>query len=92
MPIKGPTSMDQRIGNKIRALRLEQNITQQWLGEQIGVTFQQIQKYEKGSSRISAVTLFEVCQVLNASISSMFDEPTRSFHEIIGKKRARVRW
>jgi transcriptional regulator with XRE-family HTH domain len=83
--------MDQRIGEKIRALRLEQNITQQWLGEQIGVTYQQIQKYEKGSSRMSAVTLFEVCQVLNVPISSMFDEPTRSFHQIIGKNRARVR-
>lgn len=92
MSNKSPNSIDQRIGDKIRTLRLEQNITQQSLGEQIGVSYQQIQKYERGSNRISAVSLFEICKVLNVPISSMFDEPARSFNQIIGKSRSRVRW
>ena len=43
----------------------------------LGVSFQQIQKYEKGMNRVSAVRLFDICKVLNVSLSSMFErDPT----------------
>jgi len=47
------------------------------LGEILGVTFQQIQKYESGRNRVSAARLFEICKALNVTLASMFeDNPT----------------
>ena len=44
-------------------------MTQAGLGEKLGVTLQQVQKYEKGANRVSAARLFEVCEVLNVSLA-----------------------
>jgi transcriptional regulator with XRE-family HTH domain len=53
------------------------SMTQANLGEKLGVTFQQIQKYEKGRNRVSAARLFEICKALNVTLASMFeDNPT----------------
>jgi transcriptional regulator with XRE-family HTH domain len=53
------------------------NMTQANLGEKLGVTFQQIQKYEKGRNRVSAARLFEICKALDVTLASMFeDNPT----------------
>ena len=53
-------------------------ITQADLAETLGVSFQQIQKYEKGVNRVSAARLFAICKALNASLSSMFERDPRA--------------
>jgi transcriptional regulator with XRE-family HTH domain len=48
-------------------------MSQAVLGEKLGVTFQQVQKYEKGANRVSGARLFEICEVLDLSLTSMFE-------------------
>ena len=70
---KSPGSVDEYIGARMREGRRKLNMTQEGLGEKLGVTFQQIQKYESGRNRISAARLYTVCKTLNVSLSSMFE-------------------
>jgi transcriptional regulator with XRE-family HTH domain len=49
-------------------------MSQARLADQLGVSFQQIQKYEKGANRISAARLYEICQILGVPIASMFED------------------
>jgi transcriptional regulator with XRE-family HTH domain len=73
---RSPGAVDKYIGARMRESRLALGMTQESLGELVGVTFQQVQKYEKGSNRVSAARLFEICQALNVTLSSMFkDDP-----------------
>jgi transcriptional regulator with XRE-family HTH domain len=58
------TNIESDIGNRIRAYRLDRKLSQGELGDQLGISFQQIQKYEKGTNRISAGRLMEICKVL----------------------------
>jgi transcriptional regulator with XRE-family HTH domain len=72
-----PGAIDQYIGARMREGRRALGMTQESLGELLGVTFQQIQKYEKGRNRVSAARLFKICKALNVTLSSMFeDDPT----------------
>jgi transcriptional regulator with XRE-family HTH domain len=66
-------AVDQYIGARMREGRRAINMTQANLGEKLGVTFQQIQKYEKGRNRVSAARLFEICEALEVSLASMFE-------------------
>ena len=59
---------DVEIGRKIRALRLEQGLSQSGLAEGIGLTFQQVQKYEKGANRVSAGRLQQIADKLNVPV------------------------
>src|SRR5258705_13939526 len=59
---------DIEIGRKIRALRLERGLSQSGLADAIGLTFQQVQKYEKGTNRVSAGRLVQIADKLNTSI------------------------
>jgi len=61
-------SVDVFIGKRMRELRHVNNISQVELGRELGVSFQQIQKYEKGVNRVSAARLFDICKALNASL------------------------
>ena len=63
---------DAEIGRRIRALRLERGWSQTLLAERIGVTFQQVQKYERGTTRIGASRLQHIAEVLGVSIASFF--------------------
>jgi transcriptional regulator with XRE-family HTH domain len=60
------------IGRKIRALRLERGLSQSGLAEGIGLTFQQVQKYEKGANRVSAGRLQQIANLLNVSVTFFF--------------------
>ena len=72
-----PTTVDAYIGARMRERRRAINMSQADLGEILGVTFQQIQKYESGRNRVSAARLFEICKALNVTLASMFeDNPT----------------
>lgn len=68
---RAATAIDRAIGARVRARRLELGKSQERLGEDIGVTFQQIQKYEKGINRISAATLVHISEALDVGITAL---------------------
>ena len=75
---RSASAVDKYIGARMREQRLALRMSQERLGRELGVSFQQIQKYESGVNRVSAARLFSICQALNVSLSSMFeDDPTK---------------
>jgi transcriptional regulator with XRE-family HTH domain len=70
---KEPQAVDRHVAARIRERRRELGIVQEALGEALGVTFQQVQKYEKGSNRISAGRLFELANLFEVEISYFFE-------------------
>ncbi len=77
MPARIPDPLDAMVGAKIRVFRVHRRISQTDLAEQIGVTFQQVQKYEKGANRIGASRLSRIAAVLGISVGELF-EPSES--------------
>lgn len=72
-PRKGRTGyMDHIIGHNIRYWRKARGTTQQQLAASLGITYQQLQKFEKGTNRISAARLFEVAILLNVPMKVFF--------------------
>ena len=65
--------IDQHVGLRVRARRRMANLSQQVLAEALGLTFQQVQKYERGSNRISASKLFQIAQFLDVPVSFFFE-------------------
>ena len=65
--------VDVHVGKRVRFKRKVLGYTQSDLGKKVGLTFQQIQKYEKGENRISASKLFQISQVLNTCVSFFFE-------------------
>jgi transcriptional regulator with XRE-family HTH domain len=63
---------DVEIGRKIRALRLQRGMSQSQLAEAIGLTFQQVQKYEKGANRVSAGRLQQIADVLGVPVTFFY--------------------
>ena len=72
------TSVDVYIGARMRDRRIALGLTQEELGQKLGVSFQQVQKYENGSNRVSAARLFEICEALDVSLASMFERKLRA--------------
>jgi transcriptional regulator with XRE-family HTH domain len=62
----------------MRERRLALSMSQVHLGKKLGVSFQQIQKYEKGMNRVSAARLYDICRILNVSLSSMFQRDPKA--------------
>jgi DNA-binding XRE family transcriptional regulator len=75
---RSSNSVDEFIGQRMRELRHVLNISQVELGRELGVSFQQIQKYEKGVNRVSAARLFDICKALNVSLSAMFERDPKA--------------
>ncbi|MEM7695204.1 MAG: helix-turn-helix transcriptional regulator [Pseudomonadota bacterium] len=73
-PRKEPNPIDVHVGRRLKLRRTMVGMTQEKLGEQLGVTFQQIQKYEKGTNRIGASRLQEIAEILEAPISFFFED------------------
>jgi transcriptional regulator with XRE-family HTH domain len=71
---KRKTSHDREIGRRIRVRRQELGLSQTELGNALQVSFQQVQKYEKGTNRISAGRLQELAQVLNVPVTFFFED------------------
>lgn len=69
---RSANDLDAQIGKNITLLRKLKKLTQKDLSEALGVSFQQVQKYEKGTNRISASRLYEVARVLNVPVQKMF--------------------
>ena len=73
MATKSPMPIDVLVGQNIRICRLQQNFSQTELGRRIGVTFQQVQKYEKGANRVGASRLSQIADVLGVPLLALFD-------------------
>jgi transcriptional regulator with XRE-family HTH domain len=74
---------DVAIGQKIRALRLERGLSQEELGRAVGITFQQIQKYERGANRVSAARLQRIADALEVAVTFFYraGDPARAERE-----------
>jgi transcriptional regulator with XRE-family HTH domain len=68
-----PNPIDRHVGLRIRMRRKELGFSQEKLAEAVGVTFQQIQKYERAANRVSASKLWELAQALNTGIGYFYD-------------------
>ena len=74
-----PNPIDTHVGSRVRLRRMLLGMSQEKLGEQLGLTFQQVQKYEKGINRIGASRLFDLSQVLGVPVQFFYEEaPCRS--------------
>lgn len=71
---KKPNPVDIHVGSRVRLRRTMLGMSQEKLGEALGITFQQIQKYEKGSNRIGASRLQRISEVLNVPVSFFFED------------------
>ncbi len=71
---KNPNPVDVHVGGRVRMRRILISLSQEKLGDQLGLTFQQVQKYEKGSNRISASRLWQMAQILGVPVSFFFDD------------------
>lgn len=71
---KQPNPIDIHVGSRLKQRRTLMGLTQEKLGDQLGVTFQQVQKYEKGTNRIGASRLQEISRILEVPVSYFFED------------------
>ena len=71
---KGPNPIDIHVGSRLRKQRVMLGMSQASLAEAFGLTFQQVQKYEKGANRIGASRLFQISKILDVPIQFFFEE------------------
>ncbi len=70
---KSPSPIDKHVGSRVRMRRLMLNMSQEKLGHSLGLTFQQVQKYEKGSNRIGASRLHQIANTLQVPVAFFFE-------------------
>ncbi len=70
----GPNPIDVHVGQRLRQRRTLLGLSQEKLGELIGLTFQQVQKYERGANRVSASRLYDLARVLDTDINFFFED------------------
>ena len=73
-----PNPIDVHVGKRLRLRRTLLGMSQERLGELLGLTFQQVQKYERGANRIGSSRLFELGQILDVPVSFFFDDMPRA--------------
>ncbi len=71
---KKPNPVDAHVGSRVRLRRMLLGMSQERLGESMGLTFQQVQKYEKGVNRIGASRLFQIAKILDVPVQFFFEE------------------
>ena len=70
---KSPNPIDKHVGNRVRMRRMMLRMSQEKLGDALGLTFQQVQKYEKGTNRIGASRLQQIAHTLQVPVSFFFE-------------------
>jgi len=80
-PRTSPDPIDKYVGSRVRARRVGLRISQTKLGDSIGVTFQQVQKYENGTNRIGASNLYKIARQLGVDVSFFFQEMPEDLYE-----------
>jgi transcriptional regulator with XRE-family HTH domain len=73
MAKKTPNPIDKHVGSRVRMRRMMLNMSQEKLGDALGLTFQQVQKYEKGTNRIGASRLQQISNILSVPVSFFFE-------------------
>ena len=73
MSAKTPNPVDKYVGSRVRMRRIMLGLSQEKLGDALGLTFQQIQKYEKGTNRIGASRLHQIADILQVPVSFLFE-------------------
>jgi len=73
MSTKAPNPVDKYVGSRMRMRRIMLGMSQEKLGEALGLTFQQIQKYEKGTNRVGASRIQQISEVLQVPVSFLFE-------------------
>jgi transcriptional regulator with XRE-family HTH domain len=73
MSTKTPNPVDKYVGSRVRMRRIMLGMSQEKLGEALGLTFQQVQKYEKGTNRVGASRLQQISEILQVPVSFLFD-------------------
>lgn len=81
---KSPNPIDVHVGSRVRLRRMMLGMSQERLGENLGITFQQIQKYEKGSNRIGASRLQHIATILKVPVSFFFEDAPGTPEEAAG--------
>lgn len=84
-----PSPIDVHVGSRIRLRRTLLGMSQERLGEALGLTFQQVQKYERGVNRVGASRLFDLSRVLDVPISFFFDDMPDSVASAFGGPAAK---
>jgi transcriptional regulator with XRE-family HTH domain len=80
-PRTAPDPIDKYVGSRVRARRVGMRISQTKLGDAIGVTFQQVQKYENGTNRIGASNLYKISRQLGVDVSYFFQDMPEDIYE-----------
>lgn len=80
MTARAATNIDQHVGARMRLRRSQLDMSQSLLGEHLGVTFQQVQKYERGTNRIGASRLFNMSKIMGVPIQYFFEGLDESGH------------
>lgn len=70
---RAPKAVDIHVAGRLRLLRTQQKFSQERLGDALGVTFQQIQKYERGANRIGASRLYDIAQTFGVTVAYFFE-------------------
>ena len=70
---KAPNPIDKHVGSRVRMRRMMMGMSQEKLGDALGLTFQQVQKYEKGTNRIGASRLQQISDILQVPVSFFFE-------------------
>jgi len=89
--IKQPTDVDRYVGMQVRAARRELKLTQDELGQMLRITFQQVQKYERGVNRISSGKLYEIAHVLKRPLEYFYPEHEGEIDEDNSRTEALLR-
>jgi len=78
MSKKSPDPRDIEVGQRVRTFRVHKGLSQEKLGDALGLTFQQVQKYEKGTNRISAGRLQRIAETLDVPVTDLFAPQKRA--------------
>lgn len=79
------------IGQKIRGFRLQAGITQEGLAEVLGITFQQVQKYERGITKVNLTKLQQIAEALNIPVSSFFEDTAHTAYRLSEDEKQLIR-
>src|SRR5437667_3675513 len=86
VPKKAPNPIDKHVGSRVRMRRMMLNMSQEKLGDALGLTFQQVQKYEKGTNRIGASRLHQIAEIFGVPVQAFFEgAPTKRSSPGIGR-------
>jgi transcriptional regulator with XRE-family HTH domain len=88
MAEKAPNPVDKHVGSRVRMRRMVLGMSQEKLGRALGLTFQQVQKYEKGANRIGASRLQHIARILQVPVAFFFDGAPASAESLAAESLA----